>query len=278
MIKIGAHVSAAGGADQAPLNAHDEQCECFQFFSRPPQGGKAPVLTPEIINNFKKLNQKFDLESYIHTPYYINLASANNRIKYGSIQVIREELERASLLGVKYVMTHLGSANGKSSERVYAFTTEVIKNLNKSLSGYQGSAMLLIENSAGSGKIIGSQFSEIKKIIQGLNKFSVGVCLDVMHAFASGYEPAAMIDLFAKEIGIKYLKLIHCNDAKTDLGSRVDRHEHIGLGKMGLLAFKNFISDKRLQKINFILETPSDNRAADLKTLKKLRKQAIIKL
>lgn len=276
MPKIGAHVSAAGGVKYAPLNAHQEGCECFQFFSRPPQGGKASVLNTETIKEFQISCRKYKLESYIHTPYYINLASLNNRIKYGSIQVIREELDRGDQLGVKYVLTHLGSANDFRRERTRAFRTkaveEVIKSLKKILADYHGQTDFLIENSAGSGEIIGADFKEIKKIILALKKYQVGVCLDVMHAFASNYEPGSLLDVFDNQIGLKYLKLIHANDAKSKLGSHVDRHEHIGFGNISKEHFASWLHDKRLKKINFILETPSDKRSNDLAVLKALRK------
>lgn len=270
MPKIGAHVSAAGGVQYAPLNAHREGCECFQFFSRPPQGGKAPVLTKQTIQEFKKISHKNKLESYIHAPYYINLASLNNHIKYGSIQVIREELDRGDQLGVKYVLTHLGSAKNYTNRKQAIL--ETIKSLKKILADYRGQTDFLIENSAGSGEIIGADFKEIKKIILALKKYQVGVCLDVMHAFASNYEPGSLLDVFDKQIGSKYLKLIHVNDAKSKLGSHVDRHEHIGLGNIGKEHFASWLHDKRLKKINFILETPSDKRSNDLAVLKALRK------
>ena len=111
-MKLGAHVSIAGGIDKAPANAKKLGCEVFQMFSRSPRGGKAPRLTTEIVKNFQsEMKTSSQAEAYIHTPYYINLASTNARIRNGSIKVIREELERASQLGAKYVMTHLGSAN-----------------------------------------------------------------------------------------------------------------------------------------------------------------------
>jgi deoxyribonuclease-4 len=264
MSLIGAHISAQGGVDKAPANALAAGCECFQFFSRPPQGGPAPKLTPAIIKKFKQ----YKLESYIHTPYYINLASLNNRIKYGSIKVIREELERASLLGVRFVMTHLGSAKGYKKRDLAI--KEAIKSISKILDGYRGRAMFLIENSAGSGEIIGHNFKEIKKIINSLKKYKIGVCLDVMHAFASGYQVETLIDRFDKEIGLKYLKLIHANDSKVECGSHVDRHEQIGQGKIGADNFSKLLHDKRFKKINFILETPG-GRQDDIAVLKQLR-------
>jgi deoxyribonuclease-4 len=186
-MNIGAHVSIAGGIDQAPLYAKEAGCECFQFFSRSPRGGKAPDLTDGLVKSFKDNCKKNGLvNSYIHTPYYINLASKNNRIRFGSINVIREELERASVLGVKYVMTHLGSANDLSRDQA---VKQVIEGIKKILSGYKGSSLFLIENSAGSGNIIGDSFDEIATIIREVpSKDKLAVCFDTCHAFASGYD------------------------------------------------------------------------------------------
>ncbi len=115
---IGTHISAAGGVQNAPLNAHNIGCEVFQFFSRSPRGGKAPEITKEIVQQFKDNSKKYNQkESYIHTPYYINLASSSKRIYHGSVSVLREELERGSKLGVKYLMTHLGSAKDLGDEK-----------------------------------------------------------------------------------------------------------------------------------------------------------------
>ncbi len=276
-MKFGAHISAAGGVANAPRNAKKIGCEVFQFFSRSPQGGLAPVLTPIIVKNFQKqMKINGQAEAYIHTPYFINLASTDNRIRYGSIKVIREELERSSLLGAKYVMTHLGSANNLPRGQAIK---KVIEGIVKILIDYQGAAELLIENSAGSGNIIGDEFEEIIQIIRQSKK-ELGVCLDTCHAFASGYDLRdkksvdKILRKFDEIIGLKKLKLIHINDSKTDLGSHVDRHEHIGLGKIGLEGFKALINHPELKNINMILETPEDehgDQASDLEIIKKLR-------
>jgi deoxyribonuclease-4 len=160
---IGCHVSIAGGIQNAPERAHDLGCEIFQSFSRSPQGGKAPELTDKIVLKFKNELKKYKIKNvYIHTPYYINFASENNRIRYGSVNVVRDELERANLLGVKFVMTHLGSAKDLGCKEANKKTAEM---LSKVLDGYKGKTKLLIENSAGAGDIIGDLFVEIRKII-----------------------------------------------------------------------------------------------------------------
>lgn len=278
---IGAHVSAAGDLSQAPLRASSAGCECFQFFSRSPQGGPAKPITDELIKNFKDNCKKYQLESYIHTPYYINLASAKNNIYYGSIKVIREELERGSLLGVKYVMAHVGSSKelGESEglKKAIAGLAEIMK-------GYQGETELLLENSAGAGAIIGDTFEELSSIINSpqLKKYPLGICFDTAHAFASGYDlrdtktVTATFKQFAKIIDKEKLKLIHANDSLADFNSKKDRHANIGEGKIGMVGFKAIVSYAQKLKINLILETPHKDHLdplllKDIETLKKFR-------
>lgn len=270
---IGAHVSIAGGVQNASERAHDLGCECFQMFTRSPQGGKAPTFTNEVCEEFKISNFKFKIkEIFIHTPYYINFASANNRIRYGSVSVVRDELERASLLGAKYVMTHLGSA-GEMTEN--DATEKCVEMLKKTLDGYIGSAKLLIENSAGAGKIIGATFSQIAEIIQKVNHNSlVGICLDTQHSFASGYDWRDFENTIQKidsEIGVEKIKLIHTNDSLTEYNSKKDRHAHIGQGQIGFEAFEKIVTFAKKNNIDMILETEHDKVKEDIELLKKLR-------
>ena len=175
-------------------------------------------------------------------------------------------------------MTHLGSTNDLPRNQAIK---KVIQGIKEILKGYKGSAIFLIENSAGSGNIIGDQFKEISQIIKGVRAGNkIAVCFDTCHAFASGYDLRnkkaidKMLNEFDKTIGLTKLKLIHLNDSKTDLGKHVDRHEHIGKGKIGLSGFKAFINHPKLKKINLILETPMDEECGhekDLKLIKKIR-------
>lgn len=279
--RIGAHISAAGDISQAPLRAASAGCECFQFFSRPPQGGPAKKITDKLASEFKTISKKHDLESYIHTPYYINLASAKNNIYYGSIKVIREELERGSLLGVKYIMTHIGSSKELGKKEGLK---KVIDGLEKIMKSYKGSTKLLLENSAGAGAIIGDTLEELATIIyfHKLKKYSIGVCFDTAHAFASGYDlrdskkVTATFKQFDKIIGKEKLKLIHANDSSAEFNSHKDRHAHIGEGKIGLKGFKAITAYAKKLKINLILETPHQGfddptLIKDINILKNLR-------
>ncbi len=223
--KIGAHVSSAESVALAPERAKEIGCECFQMFSRPPQGGKAKSIDTKTADLFKAKCKEFKMESYIHAPYYINLASASSKIFYGSVSVLKEELARGSFLGVKYLMTHLGSARELGNKEGLK---KVIKGISEVLSGYEGSCEFLIEMSAGAGSIIGDNFEELGEIIINVeNKLNsikdnslkksgnitssspfislpaqaggrlgggkrvdvkIGICFDTAHAFASGYD------------------------------------------------------------------------------------------
>lgn len=270
---IGCHVSIAGGIDKAPQRAADLGAETMQIFTRSPQGGKAPELTPEVISNFQLSISDYGIKDFvIHTPYYINFASANNRIRYGSVSVVRDELERGSLIGAKYVMTHLGSSKELGEEEGVKKTIEMLQ---KTLDGYDGTTKLLIENSAGAGAIIGDSFQEINHIIESVNHPAlVGVCVDTQHSFASGYDWCDFektLELIDGELGLDKIKLFHANDSMTEFASHRDRHEHIGHGKIGLECFTKIVRFANEHDINMILETEHDAVKEDIKLLKNLR-------
>ena len=278
---FGSHVSAAGGPQNAPERAAQVGCEVFQFFSRPPQGGPGMKLTPDIIQQFKDNCKKYkQIDSYIHAPYYINFASIVPRIRFSSISIVREELGRGSLLGAKYLMTHLGST--KQAGKVLGFHKTWCA-VQRILDGYKGSCQLLLEISSGAGDLVGSTFEELGELIknvEGNKKFKnkVGVCLDTCHMFAAGYDlrtPAAVkktLDEFGKKVNFKYLNVIHCNDSVGNLGDKKDRHEHLGQGQIGREGIKALVNDKRLKEVNFILETPKDSPEDDQRNLGILKK------
>ena len=274
-MQIGAHVSTAGGLAEAPARALALGCECCQIFSRSPRGGAAPELTVESIKQFKQaMSDSGQSACYIHTPYYINLASLDERIRGNSIRIIREELERASALGAAAVMTHLGSAKDAGETEGRRLVVGAIKDI---LKGYHGAAQFLIELSAGAGAVIGDTFEEVAEIIDRSGHDEIGVCYDTQHTFASGYDirtAAAVrktIDAFDKILGLKRLKLFHVNDSMVDFDTHRDRHEHIGQGKIGLPGFKALVADPRLNNCDLILETEPDGQADDIKILKKIR-------
>lgn len=274
---IGSHISVAGGVGKAPERAHREGCEVMQVFVQSPQTFKTPHTTTDEVKKFTTELKKYSIkEVYVHAPYLINLASANNNIKYGSISLIRKNLERASALGCAFIMTHLGSYGDKNQE---AGLEQAIKSLNKILDGYTGKTQLLLELAAGSGNIIGSHFNEFHKILTALKNSRLGVCLDTAHIFASGYDLRgkkaidATLNEFDTVIGLRNLKLVHLNDSFAPFGSKKDRHADIGDGEIGIDNISLILNHNQLKNIPMILETPGDEkrRKNDIALLKKLR-------
>lgn len=245
------------------------------MFSRSPQGGPAPKLTAEIVDAFHKNCDKGKLAQWvIHSPYYINFASGEERTRLNTIRIIREELERGTILGASYVMFHPGSAKEAGETEAMRMCIEGMKRV---LDGYKGTTKLLIEISAGAGMVMGDAFEEVAEMLDGVGNQEMGVCFDTAHAFASGYDlrdkkaVEATFKKFDDIIGLDRLKMSHCNDSKVDLGERKDRHEHLGDGFIGLDGFKAIVASKKLQHINLFLETEPEGVAKDLELLKSFR-------
>lgn len=216
----------------------------------------------------------------IHAPYYINYASTTPRIRYGSISIIRDELERGTILGASGVVTHLGSTKDAGPKLGFHKTWRGIQRV---LEGYKGTTKLFLEGSAGAGDQVGSSFEQLAELIKHIEsrakyKNKIDVCLDACHIFAAGYDLRTPVDVqttlkkFDQTVGLKRLKLIHGNDSKFNLGEHRDRHEHIGKGKIGLAGFTALMKHPKLQSVDVIIETPWDTTyQKDIQLLKKLR-------
>lgn len=232
----------------------------------------------EEIKNFKiKLKRSGISPVFIHTPYLLNLASPKDRVFHKSVKSLQEELRRAGRLGVPYVITHLGSHLGQGKEEGFS---RIVEAVNSSFSEAPNGVVLLLENTGGTKNSVGSSFEDIQHIISKIEgKDRIGVCLDTCHAFAAGYNLISQVAVentvqkFDRTIGLEKLKLIHLNDSKEGLDSGIDRHEHIGMGKIGEEGFKNIL-ESRLSHFPLILETPIDQRRSDLENLEKVRELA----
>jgi deoxyribonuclease IV len=275
-MKFGGHVSIAGGIDKAPERAHSLGCECFQIFTRSPRGGKPPVLGKDLVDSFLASCDKYDLSDYfVHTPYYINLASEKKELRRSSAAIIREELERGSVIGAKYVMTHLGSSKG--TDRTKAVDM-VIEGLSEILGGSDGlPTELLLENTAGQGETIGDTFEELARMLDEIGNPGLGICIDTAHLLASGYDIRteaslrSTLDALSSVIDFDRVKLLHGNDSKAGLGEKKDRHEHIGKGKIGEAGFKAIVTHPALKNLDMIVEIPPQEVAPDIELLKHLR-------
>lgn len=282
---IGAHVSIAKSLALAPGRSADMGGEVFQIFSRSPRGGAPPPITGETAAAFKVEMKKHGQHAcYIHTPYFINFASVKSAIRYGSISVVRQELERGTQIGARAVMTHLGSAKDYGRKKAIE---KVIRSVQDVLEGYKGTTLFLLEQSAGAGGedgIIGGTLEELAEILGGAEKIDrnykkyLGICVDTCHAWAMGYDLSStvhidkFITLFDKVIGIERLQLIHANDSKFALGGHKDRHEHIGRGMIGAEGFRALAKHPLLQHLDMIVETPTqEGMVQDIAFFKKQR-------
>jgi len=278
MTKIGAHVSIAGGVANAPKNAHDISCECFQLFTRSPRGGQRKEIDlDKFFGDCEEYGFEIGKDYIVHSPYYINLASLDDKIYNNSIRILRDELEVASEIKCPYVITHLGSS--KNQEKPEA-QQRVLDSLIKIHDNYEGFSLLTLEIAAGTGNIMGDNLDEMKFYFDELKKkgIKVGFCFDTCHAFAGGYDlrtPEKVKEVFMEidnKIGLKNLKCIHFNDSKTPFDSKKDRHEHIGKGKIGSDGLKAVVRESQKSGINIYLETNHDEIEADLKLTKSFRK------
>jgi deoxyribonuclease-4 len=253
----------------------------MQIFSRNPQRWRDNFLTLEDTAEFNRKQTEFKIKPiFIHIPYLINLASPNPRLYQGSIDAYIEDILEAEVLKVDYIVTHMGS-HKKTSEP--AGIKRLIQALNTILERTKNIKVgILLENTSGSGSWLGYKFTHQREILQGIkHRERVGLCLDTAHAYLAGYDIATQegLEAMLKEIdilvGLDLIRLIHLNDAKDKLGSRHDRHEHIGKGKIGLEGIKRIINHPKLRDLPFILETPKKSEKDDrinLNTVKKLRR------
>jgi deoxyribonuclease-4 len=272
--RIGFHVSILGGISNSVDNALKIGCNAFQIFSRNPRGWTAKPLQGNDVENFrKKLNEsKIDRDStFVHMPYLPNLSSSNSKLHKKSTNALIEEMKRCSTLGIPYVILHLGKHGEKGKEDGINQLQKACNSATKNRIRDYKSVMIILENSAGGRNSIGSKFDELGLILDKLKSSSsrsnsFGICLDTCHAFAAGYDLRTKegvnetLDEFRSKIGLSNLKVIHLNDSKEDLNSNRDRHEHIGLGKIGKEGFREFLRHNAVRKLPIIMETPIDSR------------------
>ena len=277
-MKIGFHVSIKETIDRAVDQAVEGNYTTFQIFTRNPRRWKPKELNLEVARVFIEKVKTNDLNPvFAHMPYLPNLASPKQEVYTKSCSTLRTELQRCSQLEIPYLVTHLGSHLGAGLE---TGLKRIIKAINKTLKAEDGEVMILLENTAGTRNSVGSSFENIQKIIGGLlYPEYVGICLDTSHAFAAGYDLRTrenveeIIRKFDDTVGFEKLKLVHLNDSKGGLNSHIDRHEHVGMGRIGEDGFRNILRS-RLGQLPLILETPRDVRRSDIENLRKVRELA----
>ncbi len=274
--RIGLHVPIAGGLHNALLKAQLLGCETVQIFSRNPRGWRAKELTDEEVERFRAARAETGISPVvIHCNYLVNLSSANADILEKSRASFREEVERSLALGADYLVLHPGSAKGSCEEDALRVCAESLQIACDGLD--LGDFRILLENTAGQGECIGHRFEHLREIIRACPDLNLGVCFDTAHAFTAGYDLreedglTATIDALERNVGADNVRAIHFNDSKADYNSRVDRHWHIGEGRIGADALARIARHKRLAHAAFLLETPQDEVGDDARNLAILR-------
>ena len=265
---IGAHVSASGGVEFAPINAHEIGANAFALFTKNQRQWVSKPLTEESIQLFKENCEKYNFQAdYIlpHDSYLINLGHPEEEGLAKSRATFLDEMQRCEQLGLKLLNFHPGSSLNKIAiEDCLALIAESI---NITLEKTKG-VTAVIENTAGQGSNLGSEFWQLKYIIDRVeDKSRVGICLDTCHTYTAGYDIVndydKVFDEFEKEVGFKYLRGMHLNDSKKELGSHVDRHDNIGKGLIGSTFFEKLMKDSRFDNMPLILETPDESKWAE---------------
>ena len=275
--RLGVHTSIAGGLQMSLERARELGCNTMQIFSHNPRGWEVKNKGTEELAVFSETRQKYDISPvFVHTSYLINLASGNPALARRSMDMVVHELDIADSIGAEYVVLHTGSASGEDAgiarKRAIACLSEVAKQ-------GQWQAGLLLENTAGERGDITSRIEELSEIMEKVSgRLIAGICIDTCHAFSAGYDIGSddgielLSDEIRKYIGKEKIRLLHLNDAKGALGSGLDRHEHIGQGKIGIKGIRTLLNHQVFSDVSIVLETPKKSPDDDLENLKIVRK------
>ena len=275
-MRFGFHISIAGGFSKVAERAHVRGCETIQFFSRNPRGWKYSPLNKKEVEEFRSSIQSSTLSPvFLHMPYLPNIACLKSKFYQRSIHSIVADLQRAEQLGAQYLIIHIGHRMESTEDQAIE---AVSQGIDQAFEKVKNGVILLLENTAGQGTEIGYNFNQIKNIIEGVHDHQrMGVCLDTAHTFEASHDLSnkdgieRTLENFDQTIGLKRLHLLHLNDSKTPLGSRKDRHWHIGEGYIGLEGFKHLINHPLLRHLPGIMETPRKDTVEDLKNMEVIR-------
>lgn len=276
--RIGIHLGTSGGASNAVERAHEIGASTFQIFSSSPRMWRAPKVPAAQCERMKALRAQYDVGPLvIHTSYLINVCSQTDEIRQKSIVAFRAEIERALALGGEFLVLHPGSWKGLTREEGLDLATDSIT---KAIDGlpWQGTGFhILIENTAGAQFSLGGSFEQVGELVRRLQAAApMGVCLDTCHTHVAGYDLVSpegyeeTVQQIEQHIGLANVRVWHCNDAKAARGSKLDRHEHIGEGTMGLELFRRLLNDARFAHCAFVAETPVDAPEDEVKNVNAL--------
>ena len=277
--RIGVHLGTAGGASNAVERAREIGANTFQFFSSSPRMWKAPNVDPAQATRMRELRAAMNVTPLvIHTSYLVNVCSQTETVRANSVAAFRGEIERALAWGADYLVLHPGSWKGLTRHEGLKLAAESIT---QAIDGqpWQGTGFhILIENTAGAEFSLGGSFDQVAELVTLLKTCApVGVCLDTCHTHVSGYDMVTdegyttTMDTIGKTIGFDAVRVWHCNDAKAPMGSKLDRHEHIGQGTMGVEPFRRLLNDPRFAHAAFIAETPVDEPGDEERNVRVLK-------
>ena len=277
--RIGIHTSTAGGVETAAERAYRLGCSTFQVFSSSPRQWKPYGLAPSQCEVMNSLRAKYDLKPLvIHANYLVNLAGGNEEFHRKSVEAFRGEVERALALCAEYLVLHPGSFRGSSREEGLAKVAASITEATRGLDLQHGGLTILIENTAGAEFSLGSSFEHVAALVGVLReRIPVAACIDTCHTHVAGYDIVseegyeATFAHLEETVGLKNVPVWHCNDAKAARGSKLDRHQHIGKGTIGLEPFRRLLNDPRLKRCAFIAETPIDEPGDDRRNVEALK-------
>ncbi len=277
--RIGVHLGTAGGASNAVERAREIGANTFQIFSSSPRMWRAPKVDPKQAERMRELRAKLDVGPLvIHTSYLVNVCSQSDETRQKSIGAFRGEIERALALGAEYLVLHPGSWKGLTRDEGLRLAAESIERAIDRLP-WQGTGFhILIENTAGAEFSLGGSFEQVAELVERLRAAApVHVCLDTCHTHVAGYDLVSAegyeetMKLIASTVGFDAVRVWHCNDAKAARGSKLDRHEHIGQGTMGVEPFRRLLNDARFAHSAFVAETPVDEPGDEERNVRVLR-------
>ncbi|MBA7521006.1 putative endonuclease 4 [subsurface metagenome] len=275
-MKIGCHVSIAGGIDNSVKRAEELGCSTMQIFSKNASTWREKILKRDEVESFRGNLKNSNINPvFIHTSYLINLASPSDELYFKSINAFIEEMKRADILLTEpFLITHPGAHTGAGEEYGIERIIRALNIILEKSADLSLKTMVLLEDTAGSGTHLGYTFGQLKRMMEGAkDRKRIGICFDTCHAFAAGYDLSRQegieqtLEELEKYIGLDKLKVIHLNDSKFPLSSRKDRHMHLGKGYIGLEGFKVLVNHKYLKNLPFILETPKHDEKDDINNI-----------
>jgi deoxyribonuclease IV len=277
--RIGVHLGTAGGASNAVDKAHEIGANTLQIFSSSPRMWRPQKIDPKQAERMRTQRTKFDVGPLvIHTSYLVNVCSQTEEFREKSVVAFRGEIERALMLGAEYLVLHPGSWKGLTRNEGLKLAAESIQRAVDGLPWQGTDFSVLIENTAGAECSLGGNFEQVAELVERLKAHApVGVCLDTCHTHVSGYdvttEEGYRETIMQADItfGVDAVRVWHCNDAKAARGSKLDRHEHIGQGNIGIEPFRWLLNDPRFADCAFIAETPTDEDGDEERNVKVLK-------